>query len=122
MTHSYIFNGLKRRFGDRNSWLKLLAIILIGMGAGPEIGFAIEMTTLLEILGVTIFFLSFRVCAKMLLLDLAVSLRDFVCPPVVTAMRRPGAIVYMASQTFWFVTTVLVTGLFCLELAGGGLT
>jgi len=121
MKHSYIFDGLKRRFGDRNAWLKLLAIILIGMAAGPEIGFAMEMTTLLEILGVTIFFLSFRVGAKMLLLDLAAALRDFVCPPVITAMKCPGAVVYMASQTFWLVTTVLVTGLFCLELAGGGL-
>jgi len=122
LKHSYIFTALGRKLGDRSAWLKLLAIILIGVAAGPEIGFAMEMTTLLEILGVAIFFLSFRVGAKMLLLDLAAALRDFVCPPVVSAMRRPGAVVYMALQTFWLVTTVLVAGLYCLELAGGGLT
>lgn len=33
MKHSYIFGGLKQRFGDRNAWLKILALILIGMAA-----------------------------------------------------------------------------------------
>ena len=101
MKHPYICSGLKRKFGDRNAWLKILALILIGMGAGPEIGFAMEMTTLLEILGVTIFFLSFRVGAKMLL------------------MSWPNAIVLTATRTYWLVTTVLVTSLFGLELTGG---
>jgi hypothetical protein len=120
MKHSYIFSGLERRFGDRNTWLKILALILIGVAASPEIGFAMEMTTLLEILGVTIFFLSFRVGAKMLLMDIAAAIRNFVCPPVVSAMNRPNAIVYTTPRTYWLVMTILVTGLYCLELAGGG--
>ena len=30
MKHPYICSGLKRKFGDRNAWLKILALILIG--------------------------------------------------------------------------------------------
>jgi hypothetical protein len=75
----------------------------------------------LEVPVVTIFFLSFRVGAKMLLMDIAAAIRNFVCPPVVSAMNRPNAIVYTTTRTYWLVMTVLVTGLYCLELAGGGL-
>ena len=119
MKHSFIFSGLKRRLGDRNAWLKILALILIGVAAGPEIGFAMEMTTLLEILGVAIFFLSFRVGAKMLLMDIAAAIRNFVYPPVVSAMNRPSAIVLTASRTFWLVAAFSVGGAYCLELTGG---
>jgi len=114
---------MKRSYGWQNQepWLKLLAIILIGVAAGPEIGLAMEMTTLLEILGAAIFFLSFRVGAKMLLIDLSASARNFVCPPVVSAMGRPGAVVYVSTRVFWLVVMVLIPGRFCLELTRGGL-
>jgi hypothetical protein len=101
--------------------LKLLALILIGVAAGPEIGLAMEMTTLLEILGAAAFFLSFHVGARMLMLDVAAATREFVCPPFVSAMSRTRAVVYTAERTFWLGTMVLVTGLYCLELGAGGL-
>jgi len=117
MKPSYLWSGVARQLGDRNAWLKLLALIFIGVAAGPEIGLAIEMTTVLEILGAAIFFLSFRVGAQMLILDLAASARDFVRPPVVAGLNRPGAVVYVAARTLYLVVLVLIPARFCLELA-----
>ena len=121
MKPSYLWSGVARQLGDRNAWLKLLALIFIGVAAGPEIGLAIEMTTVLEILGAAIFFLSFRVGAQMLILDLAASARDFVRPPVVAGLNRPGAVVYVAARTLYLVVLVLIPARFCLELAWGRL-
>jgi hypothetical protein len=113
MKHSYIW--------DRDAWLRLLALVLIGLAAGPEIGLAIEMTTVLEILGAVIFFYAFSVGAKMLLMDLAAAARDFICPPFVSAMSRPRAIVYAATRSVWLGTVALVIARYCLELSRGWL-
>ena len=51
-----------------NSALRVLALLLIGISAGPELGLAVEMTTLLEILGAAAFFMAFSIGARMVLL------------------------------------------------------
>ncbi len=121
MKYSYIWNGAGRALGDRHGWLKFLAIVLIGLAAGPEIGLAMEMTALLEILGTAGFFLSFHVGAKMLFMDLARAIHNFVVPPVVYAMSLPGRLVCAAARASWLGVLAFVAGSYGVELCSGGL-
>ena len=74
-----------------NSTLRLLALLLIGLAAGPEIGLAVEMTTLLEILGAVAFFMAFSTGMRMLLMDLAThSGTMFTRPYVHRSVARIG--------------------------------
>ena len=66
---------------NRDVWLRLLALLLIGLAAGPELGVAVEMTTLLEILGAVAFFFAFSIGARLLLTQLAMALRNYLLPP-----------------------------------------
>ena len=81
-----------------NSTLRLLALLLIGLAAGPEIGLAMEMTTLLEILGAVLFFTSFSVGARMLARDLVTALRTFVYPVFIVGQRPSVILVYAGSR------------------------
>ena len=68
------------RLPTRERYLKLLLIAIIGMWAGPDIFAFMEMTTVLEILGTTIFLLTFAVGFRALGLALFERLRDYLMP------------------------------------------
>ena len=104
-----------------NSTLRLLALLLIGLAAGPEIGLAMEMTTLLEILGAVLFFTSFSVGARMLARDLVTALRTFVYPSFIVGQRPSVILVYAGSRVLWVVGMALVIGNFFREFANGTL-
>jgi hypothetical protein len=104
-----------------NSTLRLLALLLIGLAAGPETGLAMEMTTLLEILGAVLFFTSFSVGARMLVKDLVTALRTFVYPVFIVGQTRSVILVYAASRVLWVVGMALVIGNFFREFANGTL-
>jgi len=106
---------------DREAWLKVLALVLIGVAAGPEIGLAMEMTTLLEILGAVAFFLSFRVGARMLLEDLVTALRNYIFPPFLAHVAFPRVIAYAFPRAGWVVGFSCVFYLFGTELHAGAL-
>ncbi len=104
-----------------NSTLRLLALLLIGLAAGPEIGLAMEMTTLLEILGAVLFFTSFSVGARMLARDLVTALRTFVYPVFIVGQRPSVILVYAGSRALWVAGMALVIGNFLREFANGTL-
>jgi hypothetical protein len=104
-----------------NSTLRLLALLLIGLAAGPEIGLAMEMTTLLEILGAVLFFTSFSVGARMLGRDLVTALRTFVYPVFIFGQRPSVILVYAGSRALWVAGMALVIGNFLREFANGTL-
>ena len=104
-----------------NSALRLLALLLIGLAAGPEIGLAMEMTTLLEILGAVLFFTSFSVGARMLVMDLVTALRSFVYPVFIVGQRPSVILVHSGSRVLWVVGMALVIGNFLREFANGTL-
>jgi hypothetical protein len=101
--------------------LRLLALLLIGLAAGPEIGLAMEMTTLLEILGAVLFFTSFSVGARMLVKDLVTALRTFVYPVLIVGQTRSVILVYAGSRVLWVAGMALVIGNFFREFANGTL-
>src|SRR4029077_2080877 len=65
---------------SREACLKLLAILMIVLIAGPDIFAATELTTILELFGATMFLLSFAVGFWMLGLAAFEGLRDFLLP------------------------------------------
>jgi hypothetical protein len=101
--------------------LRLLALLLIGLAAGPEIGLAMEMTTLLEILGAVVFFYSFSVGARMLVVDLVTALRSFVYPVFIVGQSPSVILVYAGSRALWVVGMAIVIGHFLREFAHGTL-
>jgi hypothetical protein len=104
-----------------NSTLRLLALLLIGLAAGPEIGLAMEMTTLLEILGAALFFTSFSVGARMLVMDLVTALRSFVYPVFIVGQTPSVILAHAGSRVLWAVGMALVIGNFLREFANGTL-
>jgi len=104
-----------------NSTLRLLALLLIGIAAGPEIGLAVEMTTLLEILGVVAFFMVFSTGMRMALMDLALAFRDFVCPPYIPRALTTVTLVHVTARVLYGGILVLVIGRLLFELHTGRL-
>jgi hypothetical protein len=71
-----------------DAYLKPLIILMIGLLAGPEIFVAVELTTILEILGAALFLLSFAVGFRMLGLAAFEWLRSFLLPVEYVALIR----------------------------------
>jgi hypothetical protein len=71
-----------------DAYLKPLIILMIGLLAGPEILVAVELTTILEILGAALFLLSFAVGFRMLGLAALEWLRRFLLPVEYVALIR----------------------------------
>jgi hypothetical protein len=104
-----------------DSSLRLLALLMIGLCAGPELGLAIEMHMLLEILGALLFFTAFSVGARMLAMDFAFALRDIVCPSFVRSLRTPDMLGYVVPRVLYVGIHMLVIGVFLVELVTGKL-
>jgi len=68
--------------------LKILALLMIGLLAGPDIFVAVELTTILELLGATLFLLTFAVGLRMLGIATLDWLRMFLLPVEYVALIR----------------------------------
>ena len=104
-----------------NSTLRLLALLLIGLVAGPEFGLAVEMTTLLEILGAVAFFMAFSTGMRMALVDLALAFRDYVCPPYIPRTLTTVTLVHVTARVLYVGIVVVVIGRLLFELHTGRL-
>lgn len=69
-------------------FLKPFVILLIVLLAGPEVFAAIELTTLLELVGATLFLLAFSAAFKLLGLSILDSIRRVFLPSEFLAMIR----------------------------------
>lgn len=74
--------------GRRELLLKMLLVAAIMMMAGPELLPAIEMTTLLELLGATLFLTAFGSALRLLVQDAGRFVVDLLFPPGLTMMYR----------------------------------
>jgi len=104
-----------------NSTLRILALLLIFLAAGPEIGIALEMTTLLEIFGAVMFFMAFSTGARMVLIDLAIALRHFIFPAYLPRLITQATLVHVSARILVFGVWVLTIGRFVFELNAGRL-
>jgi hypothetical protein len=94
------FFAARRRAYDTpavpDAWLKPFVVLLIALWCGPEVFAAIELTSLLELLGATLFLLAFTTSFKLLALSMLDWLRRVFLPSECTAlisMRRwPSAV------------------------------
>lgn len=68
--------------------LKVILVMAICVMAGPEIIPAIEFTTLLELLGATLFLAAFSTAARMAVQDTARFLADVLLPPLLVTVYR----------------------------------
>jgi hypothetical protein len=60
-----LWPGRAVRYVSTDDYLKPLVILMIALVAGPDIVAAVELTTLLELLGAAMFLLSFAVGFKL---------------------------------------------------------
>jgi hypothetical protein len=97
------------------SWLKAILVMAIFAMAGPEIIPALEMTTLLELLGAALFLSAFDAAFRLLAQDLARALVDVALPPelrlVFRHSSRPLEKGNLAGYLLLRVTYCLVMGL-----------
>jgi hypothetical protein len=105
-----------RRRADHTPWipddfLKPLVVLLIILWCGPEVFAVIELTTLLELLGATLFLLAFTASFKLLALSVLDWLRRALLPSEYTALiktRWPGTVavglgLIAVNAIVWFV-------------------
>jgi hypothetical protein len=101
----------------------LLKVCLAGaimMMAGPELLPAIEMTTLLELLGATLFLTAFSSALRLLAQDVARSVFDLLIPPGLAAMYRQttrplakgGIAGYLCLRGLYIAMMALVVAMF----------
>jgi hypothetical protein len=91
--------------------LRPLVVLLIVLWCGPEVFAVIELTTLLELLGATLFLLAFTASFKMLALSVLDWLRRALLPSEYTALiktRWPGTVavglgLIAVNAIVWFV-------------------
>ncbi len=103
------------------STLRLLALLLIGLAAGSEVFLAAEMTTLLEILGAVALFMAFSIGAKMVLMDLAAALRDYLCPAYVPRLFTAVTLVHVTARVLYLGLVVVLIGRLLFEVHAGRL-
>jgi hypothetical protein len=72
----------------RELFLKVILVMAICMLAGPEIIPAIEFTTLLELLGATLFIGAFSAAARLVVQDTARFVADALLPPMLVVVYR----------------------------------
>jgi hypothetical protein len=76
------------RHVSAEDYLKLLVILLIALVAGPDIVAAIELTTLLELLGAAMFLLSFAIGFKLSGFAALAKARQLLLPPQYVALTK----------------------------------
>jgi hypothetical protein len=96
--------------------LQVSLAMLITLAAGPEIFLAMEMTTLLEILGASLFLTAYGVGAKLFALTVCRALLDIALPAAqvsilcsrAPASAKASAALYILFQTAGCLLTALV--------------
>ncbi len=77
-------------------YLKPLVVVLIVLACGPEVFAVIELTTLLELLGATLFLFAFSTSFKLLALSMLDWLGKALLPlesrPLINTRAGPGAV------------------------------
>jgi hypothetical protein len=76
------------RHSSRKIHLRALAILMIALVAGPDICAAIELSTLLEVLGAAMFLLSFAIGFKLFGIAVFEQLRTLLLPAQYVALAR----------------------------------
>jgi hypothetical protein len=103
----------------RREALLFIAIALaISLAAGPEIIAAMEMTTLLELLGASLFMTAFAAGARLALMRLWDAIGRVVLPaPQLVVIRsaasapvKAAALIYVSAHATWCLAFVLVIG------------
>jgi hypothetical protein len=103
----------------RREALLFIAIALaISLAAGPEILAAMELTTLLELLGATLFMTAFAAGAKLALMGLWNAIGRLVLPaPQLVIFRsgasvpaRAAALIYVTAHATWCLAFVHIIG------------
>ena len=104
----------------RELLLKVLLVGAILAMAGPEILPAIEMTTLLELLGATLFLTAFGSALRLLAQDVANSVCNLLLPPPLQAMYRQttrpleksGIAAYLCLRALYIASMTAVVAVF----------
>jgi hypothetical protein len=103
----------------RREALLFIAIALaISLTAGPEIIAAMEMTTLLELLGASLFMTAFAAGARLLLMRVWTAIGRVVVPaPQLVVVRsaasapvKAAALIYVAAHATWCLAFVFIVG------------
>lgn len=92
--------------------LKPLVVVLIVVVCGPEVFALIELTTLLELLGATLFLFAFATSFKMLAYSMLRWLGRALLPPEYAALIRtrawPSAVVhFLRNGVMWLMVCVV---------------
>jgi hypothetical protein len=90
----------------------------IALAAGPEIIAAMEMTTLLELLGASLFMTAFSAGARLVLMRLWNEICSVALPAPQLIVIRSGAsapvkvaaLIYVSAQAAWCLAFVLIIG------------
>lgn len=88
-------------------WLpavRLLLLFAIFAAAGPEIFAALEMATLLELLGTVLFLTAFSTGLKMVVIDTGRWLLDFLVPPTLIGVYRHGGGLLMKASVVAYLS------------------
>lgn len=98
--------------------LQAFIALAIALASGPEIFLAMEMTTLLELLGASLFLTAFATGAKLTALRVWHAARDIFLPAAQVFIIRSdapvpakaGALIYCAVNATWWLCGILVVG------------
>jgi hypothetical protein len=107
--------------------LRVLILLAIFSMAGPEIIPAIEMATLLELLGTLLFITAFSTALKMTAIDFGRWLGNVLVPAPILAMYRETCrplkkaeiILWLSGQATILLATVIPVGFLVKHLVGG---
>ena len=103
----------------RREALLFIAIALaISLAAGPEIFAAMEMTTLLELLGASLFMTAFAAGARLALMRVWSAIGRVVLPApqlliirsAASAPAKAAALIYVSAHATWCLAFVIIVG------------
>jgi hypothetical protein len=102
----------------REALLYIAIAIAIALAAGPEIIAAMEMTTLLELLGASLFMTAFTAGAKLVLIRLWNAVCRVALPAPQLVVVRSGAstptkavaLIYVSAHATWCLAFVFIFG------------
>jgi hypothetical protein len=102
----------------REALLFLVIALAISLAAGPEVFAAMEMTTLLELLGASLFMTAFAAGARLALMRLWGAIGRVVLPAPqlviihsgASAPVKAAALIYVSAHVTWCLAFVIIVG------------